>query len=159
MVQYSAKFRSKMVGKMTAPGGRIANALSAEVGVAQGTLSRWLREAGRVAGMKSERSSSARPHSKQRSAQVKLRLIIEAAGRPLTGVGLSFFILRSATNREHRPGSVPIGIRVRDRRNPHSVPTWLHSELDGHGRTASLATVDGINAFVALLLLGKPNPP
>ena len=38
-MKYSEKFRSKMVGRMTTPGGRSANALAAEVGVAQGTLS------------------------------------------------------------------------------------------------------------------------
>ena len=35
----------------------------------------------------------------------------------------------------------------------------LHSELDGHGCTASLAAMDGINAFVTLLLFCKANPP
>jgi transposase-like protein len=45
-MKYSESFKAKMVQKMA--GGRSASALSAEVGVNQPTLSRWLREAGRL---------------------------------------------------------------------------------------------------------------
>ena len=50
-MQYSEKFKSRMVGKMAGPRGVSANALSGEVGINQPTLSRWLREARTVSGM------------------------------------------------------------------------------------------------------------
>ena len=50
-MQYSDKFKSRMVGKMTGPRAASANALSAEVGINQPTLSRWLREARTVSAM------------------------------------------------------------------------------------------------------------
>ena len=48
---FSTKFKEDMVRKMAAPGGPSANALSAEVGISQPTLSRWLREASSLAHM------------------------------------------------------------------------------------------------------------
>ena len=45
-MKYSAKFRSEAVRKLAMPGGPSATTLSEEVGVAQSTLSRWLRRAG-----------------------------------------------------------------------------------------------------------------
>ena len=44
-MKYSATFKSKMVRRMTGPDGLSASALSHEMGIAQPTLSRWLREA------------------------------------------------------------------------------------------------------------------
>ena len=44
-VQYSTRFKERMVRKLTGPGAKSATALSKEIGVCQGTLSRWLREA------------------------------------------------------------------------------------------------------------------
>ncbi len=44
-VNYPEIFKEKMVLKMSGPGRISANALSEEIGVAQGSLSRWLREA------------------------------------------------------------------------------------------------------------------
>ncbi len=93
-MRYSEKFRSRMVQKMTGPGAKSAVALSGAAGVPQPTLSRWLREAGSVAGMKSKRPPSAKPHSKQRSPQDKLRLIIEAGA--LSGDELGEFLRREA---------------------------------------------------------------
>lgn len=42
---YTPDFKNEMIRKMVAPGGPSANVLATEVGVAQSTLSRWLREA------------------------------------------------------------------------------------------------------------------
>jgi transposase-like protein len=49
-MKYSESFKAKMVQRMA--GGRSANSLSEEVGVNQPTLSRWLREAGRLHAVK-----------------------------------------------------------------------------------------------------------
>jgi transposase len=72
---YSAKFREKMVAKMTGPRARSATALSREVGVSQGTLSRWLREAkeGRVS---NENEGGSR---RRWSPEEKVRIVMEAA--------------------------------------------------------------------------------
>mgnify|MGYP006275965723 CR=1 FL=1 len=64
-----------MIAKMTGPRAKSATALSKEVGISQGTLSRWLREAkkGRVSN-KNERSGRRRW-----SPEEKVRIVLEAA--------------------------------------------------------------------------------
>jgi transposase-like protein len=47
-VEYKEAFKTKMVQKMLPPNGRSASALAEETGLPQPTLSRWLREAGKV---------------------------------------------------------------------------------------------------------------
>lgn len=47
-MEYSESFKTKMVQKMLPPNGRSAGALAEETGLPQPTLSRWLREAGKV---------------------------------------------------------------------------------------------------------------
>jgi len=44
MSNYPAEFKDAMISKMTAPGGRSATSLGKEIGIAQSTLSRWLRK-------------------------------------------------------------------------------------------------------------------
>jgi hypothetical protein len=44
-MQYSQKFKDRLVQRMSGPNRISANALSQEVGVSQSTLSRWVREA------------------------------------------------------------------------------------------------------------------
>lgn len=72
-MRYSAKFREKMVAKMTGPTARSATSLSKEVGVAQATLSRWLNEAklGRM-------SNEERGRRKRWTPEEKLRVVHEA---------------------------------------------------------------------------------
>ena len=112
---------------MATPGGSSANALAGEVGVSQGTLSRWLRDASSVGPMSSSRSakrdkSGAKPHPKNRSAQDKLRLLIEAAG--LGEAELGAFLRRE-------------GIHQAD------VERWRASSLEGlSGKVAFAATAD-----------------
>jgi transposase-like protein len=48
MSEYSSSFKERMVRRLAGPGAMSANALALEVGVSQGTLSRWLREARNV---------------------------------------------------------------------------------------------------------------
>lgn len=72
---YSEAFRSKIVQRMLGPDAKSANALAAEIGVNQPTLSRWLRDA-RIVG-------STMTHSKQspqkRTSSDKLRIVLAAS--------------------------------------------------------------------------------
>lgn len=89
MAEYSEAFRRRMVERMSPPEGMSATLLSEEVGVAQSTLSRWLRDAATVeivAKRKKARvaapSASAvvsRPTSSW-TAEEKFALVLEAAG-------------------------------------------------------------------------------
>lgn len=82
MVRYSKSFQTKMVGKMSGPTGRTANSLAQEVGVAQGTLSRWLR-ASRVNPMSDKRSG----RRKRWSPSEKIRVVKVAAMTDESGLG------------------------------------------------------------------------
>ena len=127
-MRYSEKFRSRMVQKMTGPGARSAVALSASAGVPQPTLSRWLREAGSVSGMTTKRPPSAKPHSKGRSPQDKLRLIIEAAA--LSGDELGEFLRREAIHEA-------------------DLTRWRESSLEGlSGKVTVAATADATDKRV-----------
>jgi len=60
-----------------------ANALSREIGVSQGTLSRWLRDAGNLEDMSKKNKRNATQKASRgkprRTAEEKLRIVIEAA--------------------------------------------------------------------------------
>ena len=99
---YSPAYKVKMIKKMTGPYARSANALAAEVGVSQGTLSRWLREAANV-----PRVSGSKQHNPERSggkraqdwtAAEKLKLVMEAAG--ISEDELGAFLRRKGLHRE-----------------------------------------------------------
>jgi transposase len=81
-MQYSEKFKSRMVGKMTGPRAMSANLLSAEVGINQPTLSRWLREVRTVPGMSKKSSGSKKKASPGRSQdwspEQKSRVVVES---------------------------------------------------------------------------------
>jgi transposase len=94
-----------MVERMTGPRGVSANALSQEVGITQPTLSRWLREAGSVAGVskkklrpKSKPPSPATPPPRQWSAEEKVRVVLAAAG--VAEQGLGEFLRREGLHEE-----------------------------------------------------------
>lgn len=82
-MRYSESFKEKMVKKMAGPDGQSAWSLSEEVGVAQSTLSRWLREAATVPAVskkrkgKKPRATSKRPQDW--SPEEKLRVLAEAS--------------------------------------------------------------------------------
>ena len=85
---YSGKFRAKMVQRLSGPGRQSASALSKTVGVSQATLSRWLREAGSVAGMKMKRTEPPPKDPRVKDAkrpedwtvEEKLKVVAEAGG-------------------------------------------------------------------------------
>lgn len=75
MSNYPAEFKDTMISKLTAPGGRSATSLGRETGIAQSTLSRWLRERGSVAW-----KAGGEMHEGNRqswSAEEKLRTLLE----------------------------------------------------------------------------------
>jgi len=71
VTEYAEAFRAKMVRKMLPPGAMSANALAAETGLHQPTLSRWLKEARTVGVMD-------KPAKKWTPAE-KLRVVVEAS--------------------------------------------------------------------------------
>lgn len=71
VVEYSEAFRAKMIRKMLPPGAVSANALAAETGLHQPTLSRWLKEARTVGVMD-------KPPKKWTPAE-KFRVVVEAS--------------------------------------------------------------------------------
>ena len=72
---YTDGFKARMVQRMAGPEAISATALAGEVGVSQGTLSRWLRE-------RQVRSVEPMTNEKRRASRTpmdKLRLVIEAS--------------------------------------------------------------------------------
>jgi transposase len=84
-VKYTDTFKNRMVQKLAMPRGPSAGGLSTEVGVPQPTLSRWLREAGRVSGedvvplIPHTRSPMSAKRPQDWTAEEKLAVVIEAA--------------------------------------------------------------------------------
>ena len=86
---YSEKFKERMVRRMIGPAGISANALSKEVGVAQPTLSKWLRAS--VGTVSKDGESNERLDD--RAPEEKAALVIEARG--LSGEELGAFLRRN----------------------------------------------------------------
>jgi len=81
---YSDGFKAQMVRRLATPGGPSATALAEEVGIAQQTLSRWLRRAGTLgAGSPAPLTPAGTTMTAKRpqdwSAEEKLAAVIEAA--------------------------------------------------------------------------------
>ena len=97
-MEYPEKFKAKMVQKLTVPGAPSATALSEEVGVPQPTLSKWVREAGRVGAMgKTKRTKGKRPQDW--TAEAKLAAVMEADS--LSEDDLGTFLRRRGLHRTH----------------------------------------------------------
>jgi transposase-like protein len=85
LVNYPETFKEKMVSRMVGPGAISANALSEEVGVAQTSLSRWLREAAGVEGV--SKRMNGKKTNKERggrrpqdwTAEEKLEAVLESS--------------------------------------------------------------------------------
>ena len=88
-MQYSEKFKARMVTKLLEPNAQSATSLSKEVGVAQATLSRWLREA-RLRPV--TKSKSQRKVMRRWTPEEKIRCVLEAAS--LSGEELGAFLRR-----------------------------------------------------------------
>ena len=93
MANYTAGFKARMIQRMAGPESISANALSREVGVSQGSLSRWLREAHRVADMSRKKKTDGGKRQ-NRNAEEKLRIVLEAS--QLDGEALGAVSFRQA---------------------------------------------------------------
>ena len=84
-MKYTDTFKNRMVQKLAMPQGPSAGELATEVGVPQSTLSRWLREAGRVSGqdvvplISHTRSPMSAKRPQDWTAEEKLAVVIEVA--------------------------------------------------------------------------------
>lgn len=84
---YSAKFKEKMIRKMTGPGARSANALAVNAGVSQNTLSRWLREAKLDPVNAGKQKAGPGGARKRWTPEDKIRVVMEAAAAGEAGLG------------------------------------------------------------------------
>ena len=75
---YSNEFREAMVKKMAGANGKSATSLAEEVNVPQRTLSRWLREYGRVGALGGRMETKKRPQNW--TAGQKMHTVIEYEG-------------------------------------------------------------------------------
>ena len=105
-MRYPDRFKSAMIQRMTGSYPMTAGTLSEEVGVAQPTLSRWLREANIVdlsSGQdptigfltEAEKTKMERKRPKDWSPEVKLKAVLEASGLPEDEFGA--FLRRKGT--------------------------------------------------------------
>ena len=76
---YRDSFKESMVQKMTGPNAKSATALAEEVDVHQSTLSRWLRDYGRV-GLTTGGTMSSKKRPQNWSAEEKMQAVIDDAG-------------------------------------------------------------------------------
>jgi transposase-like protein/DNA-binding XRE family transcriptional regulator len=76
--QYSESFKQRMIQRMVGRGRVSANALSKEVGVAQPTLSLWLKAAGRVSVVSDDKKPKGK-RPEDWTSQKKLAAVLEAA--------------------------------------------------------------------------------
>ncbi len=93
MGEYTDSYKETMVKKMSGPEARSATSLAEEVGVPQSTLSRWMRQYGRLGAAETEGAMGKR--TQQWGAEEKLRAVLEyekldeeARGRYLREKGL-----------------------------------------------------------------------
>ena len=86
-MQYSEKFKEKMIAKMTGPEVWSANSLSKECGVSQAALSKWLRHA-KMPFM----GRTGRGGGKRWTPQEKIRVVTEAESAD--GVSLGALLRR-----------------------------------------------------------------
>lgn len=82
---YSEELKKKVLARLVGPYAITATALSKEVGISQSTLSRWLKDAGTVAAIVSEKKDegkAGRDRSRRRTAdwtaEEKLRVVVES---------------------------------------------------------------------------------
>jgi transposase-like protein len=98
-MEYTASFRSSMVRKMTGPRALSATALAKETGIAQPTLSRWLRDAGSVRGVSPGESEPPARRPQDWPLEDVLEAVLEASR--LSGEELGAFLRRKGIHQAH----------------------------------------------------------
>lgn len=87
-MNYPQGFKDRMVRRMAGPRAMTATALAEETGVAQPTLSRWMREASTVSTMGNQRGKSGESQGpKKWTAEEKLRVVLAANALPEEQLG------------------------------------------------------------------------
>lgn len=80
VIPYTATFRNRMVAKLVGPHAVSARALGAETGLAQATLSRWLKEASKVRPSTPGRHDEVvKKQPQEWTPEEKLQIVLEAA--------------------------------------------------------------------------------
>jgi transposase len=98
--QYSESFKRRMIERMVGHGRVSATALSREVGVAQPTLSLWLKSAGRVSVVSDDEKPKAKVmRPEDWTPQKKLAAVMEAAR--LSDAELGAWLRREGLTEEH----------------------------------------------------------
>ncbi len=158
MQPYSDKFKRKMVQRMSGPGAISANALSKEIGIAQGTLSRWLVAAGTIPRMSTApkkdliANPSAPRRAEDRSPEDKLRLVVKAAS--LSEAELGAFLRQEglhAADLEAWRESMLGGLRPAQSKHAKSLEARQVRELEKELRRKDKALAEA----AALLVLQK----
>lgn len=85
MIPYSQQFRNRMVQKLVGAHAVSATALSAEVGISQGTLSRWLKQAATIPRKMSTADDDTKAHDW--SPEEKVAFVLESAAVPSSELG------------------------------------------------------------------------
>lgn len=80
-------FKARLVQRLVGSEGISASALSRDVGIAQPTLSRWVREARRLARMNKKKKPTTPKSAGQWTAEEKLEIVMEAASLPEEELG------------------------------------------------------------------------
>ncbi|MBA3818508.1 MAG: transposase [Deltaproteobacteria bacterium] len=87
MIPYSQQFRNRMVQKLSGPYAMSATALSSEVGISQGTLSRWLKQAATIAVPMPPTDDEHTKRPEDWSPEEKVAFVMEAAAVPSDELG------------------------------------------------------------------------
>ena len=97
--EYTAGFKARMVERLTGPHAMSASALARETGVAQATLSRWLKAAATVRSMaKTKDATPAAAPARTWTAEQKLAAVLEAT--TLSGDALGAWLRRNGLHAE-----------------------------------------------------------
>lgn len=97
-VPYSESIRAKMIMRMTGPNPMTARAVERETGITQPTLSRWLREAGRLKAVSTGESTPPSKRTQDWTAQERLQAVLDAAAMSEDELGA--FLRRTGLHRE-----------------------------------------------------------
>ena len=81
MIPYTTAFRNRMVARLVGPHAISATALGAETGLAQATLSRWLKEASRLRPtmQRDDDKKLVKKQPQEWTPEEKLKIVLEAA--------------------------------------------------------------------------------
>lgn len=149
MRRYSERFKAKMIEKLTAADPPSATDLATREGIPQTTLSRWLREAGRVGEM--SRSTSTPKRLQDWTAEEKLEAVAQAAS--LSQEELGEFLRRRGLHQaqlEQWREQMLLGLASRPKKSSSAEKRQIRSlERELHRKDKALAEVS------ALLVLQK----